>query len=165
MWLKAFLIALGAFAVGLVATVLVSKSHLDRENARQVDELLAHSGAESDRVFRLEDLVRLPEPVQRYLAHVLTEGQPYARTVRLRQRGEFRVGDATAPWKPFNATQHFTVDPAVRDRQNELAAKPDGLILDGVWAFTHTGGPPGLEITEVEVIPPAQRARQPDAAD
>ena len=24
--------------------------------------------------------------------------------------------------------------------KNELAAKPDGLILNGVWAFTHTGG-------------------------
>lgn len=54
--------------------------------------------------------------------------------------------------------EHFTVDPAVRDRQDELAARPDGLILDGVWAFTHTGRPSGLEIIEVEVIPPAQRA-------
>ena len=111
MWLKTFLIALGAFFVGLVATLFISKSRLDRENARLVDELLADAGPESDRVFRLEDLVRLPEPVQRYLAHVLTEGQPHLRTVRLRQSGEFLMGDAAGAWKPFTATQHFTVDP------------------------------------------------------
>jgi hypothetical protein len=48
----------------------------------------------------------------------------------------------------------FTVDPAVIDRRDELAAKPDGLILNGVWAFTHTGRPSGLEVTEVELLPP-----------
>ena len=49
---------------------------------------------------------------------------------------------------------NFTIDPAVHDRKDELAAKPDGLILDGVWAFTHTDDPSGLEVTEVEVTPP-----------
>lgn len=49
--------------------------------------------------------------------------------------------------------QQFTVDPAVYDRREELAAKPDGLILDGVWAFTHTSVPSGLEITEIELVP------------
>jgi hypothetical protein len=53
----------------------------------------------------------LPQPVQRYLATVLREGQPYVRSVRLQQSGEFRLGDATAPWKPLTATQHFTIDP------------------------------------------------------
>ena len=48
----------------------------------------------------------------------------------------------------------FTVDPAVIDRKDELSSKPDGLILNGVWAFTHTGRPSGLEVTEVELIPP-----------
>ena len=111
MWLKTFLIALGAFLVGLVAALFISKTRLDRENARLVDELLADAGPEPGRVFRLEDLVRLPEPVQRYLGHVLTDGQPHARTVRVRQSGEFLMGDAAGAWKPFTATQHFTVDP------------------------------------------------------
>jgi ferric-dicitrate binding protein FerR (iron transport regulator) len=48
----------------------------------------------------------------------------------------------------------FTVDPAVIERKDELSSKPDGLILNGVWAFTHTGRPSGLEVTEVELIPP-----------
>ena len=51
---------------------------------------------------------------------------------------------------------NFTIDPAVLDRKDEVAARPDGLILNGVWAFTHTDGLSGLEITEVELIPPSQ---------
>lgn len=58
--------------------------------------------------------------------------------------------------------QQFTLDPSVRDRQYELAAKPDGLILEGVWGFTHTGSPSGLEITEVEVIPPEREKTRND---
>jgi hypothetical protein len=48
----------------------------------------------------------------------------------------------------------FTIDPCVRDRKDELAARPEGLVLNDVWAFTNTGGPSGLEITEVELVPP-----------
>lgn len=73
--------------------------------------------------------------------------------------------DENGRFEEVYSLQHFTIDPAVRDRQDELAAKPDGLILDGVWAFTHTGRPSGLEIIEVEVIPPAQHAPQSGTAD
>ena len=48
----------------------------------------------------------------------------------------------------------FVLDPCVRDRKDELPDKPDDLVLTGVWSFTHTGGPTGLEIAEVELIPP-----------
>ena len=48
----------------------------------------------------------------------------------------------------------FTLDPCVRDREEELAVRPDDLVLNGVWAFTHTGSPSGLEVSEVELIPP-----------
>lgn len=111
MWLKIILIALGVIIVGSIATVLVSRARFDRENAGLVGDLLSSANPGADRRFSSDDLAGLPEPVQNYLAHVLTEGQPYVRTVRLRQRGEFRLGDATAPWKPLSATQHFTVDP------------------------------------------------------
>jgi len=111
MWIKVFSIAIGVTVVGLVCAVLVSTSRLNRANARLVAELLTVTSPESDRVFGNDDLEGLPEPVQRYLANALTEGQPYVRTVRLQQSGEFRLGDAMAPWKPLRATQHFTVHP------------------------------------------------------
>ena len=53
----------------------------------------------------------------------------------------------------INRLGQFTIDPIVRDRQDELAASPEGLIL-GVWTFTSGREPAGLEIAEVELIPP-----------
>ena len=73
--------------------------------------------------------------------------------------------DENGRFEEVYSLQHFTVDPAVRDRQNELAGKPDGLILDGVWAFTNTSRPSGLEVIEVEVIPPAQRVPRQGTGD
>lgn len=52
----------------------------------------------------------------------------------------------------------FSIDPAVYDRQDELAAKPAGLILNAVWAFAHNGGPTGLEVLEIELVPPSDNA-------
>ena len=83
----------------------------------------------------------------------------------LHDKQPFAVKDENGRFEEVYRLQHFTIDPAVRDRQDELVGKPDGLILDGVWAFTHTGSPAGLEITEVEVIPPELHAPRPDAAD
>ncbi len=48
----------------------------------------------------------------------------------------------------------FSLDPCVQDRKEDLADKPDGLVLNAVWAFTPAGEPAGLEVTEVELIPP-----------
>ena len=48
----------------------------------------------------------------------------------------------------------FTLDPCVRDREEELALRPDDLVLNNVWAFTHTGSSSGLEVSEVELIAP-----------
>lgn len=56
--------------------------------------------------------------------------------------------------------EDFTLDPCVRDKKDELPAVPDGLILDAVWAFTNTGGPSGLEVTEVELVPLAADASE-----
>ena len=47
----------------------------------------------------------------------------------------------------------FTVDPCVREKQNGLAGKPDGLYLDRLWIFTNTGSSSGLMVHEVELIP------------
>ena len=51
----------------------------------------------------------------------------------------------------------FTLDPCVRDREEELAVRPDDLALNGVWAFTSTGRPSGLEVSEVELISPERK--------
>jgi FecR protein len=58
---------------------------------------------------------------------------------------------------PFEAVfplDEFGLDPCVWDRKDDLASKPDGLVVTGVWSFTHAGGHTGLQITEVELISP-----------
>ena len=62
--------------------------------------------------------------------------------------------DADGRFEEIYHLGKFSIDPAVYDRRDEMAAKPDGLILTGVWAFTYTGGPTGLEIHEIELVPP-----------
>ena len=47
----------------------------------------------------------------------------------------------------------FTVDPCVREKQDSLARKPDGLYLDRLWVFTNMGSSSGLMVHEVELIP------------
>jgi hypothetical protein len=54
----------------------------------------------------------------------------------------------------------FTLDPCVRDREEELAVRPDDLVLNGVWAFTYMGGPSGLVVSEVELIPPERKVHE-----
>lgn len=102
---------MGVLTTLVVAVVLVEKIRFERVTAEFVDELLANADAGSHRTFTGDDVEELPEPVQHYFENVLEEGQPYVRTVRLQQQGEFRLGDATAPWKPLTATQHFTTQP------------------------------------------------------
>jgi hypothetical protein len=81
----------------------------------------------------------------------------------LHEKQPLATMDTNGRFEEVYNLQHFTIDPAVHDRKDELAARPDGLILDGVWAFTHTGSPSGLEVTEVELIPPVRHAPQHDA--
>lgn len=63
----------------------------------------------------------------------------------------------------FEAVFHldqFGLDPCVWDRKDELPNKPDDLIVTCAWAFTHTSGRTGLEVTEVELIPPVAREKE-----
>ena len=58
----------------------------------------------------------------------------------------------------FHLSQ-FGLDPCVWDRKDELPSKPDGLVLTCAWTFTYPGGPSGLEVTEIELIPPENDER------
>ena len=52
----------------------------------------------------------------------------------------------------------FALDPCVRDRQDELPDRPEGLIVTAVWCFTvdRKVGATSLEVTEIELIPPEE---------
>lgn len=110
MWTGIVLTMLGLLSLALLA-VAVSQRRLDESEARLVAELMSERESPPGRGFRPEDLSGLPAPVRRYLSRVIPRGQPPVTAVRLRQTGNFRLGDRSSPWKPLEATQHFTVHP------------------------------------------------------
>jgi len=99
-------VVLGA-VVAAVAAVRSLRTDAETDRARLLDA----AAARTERTFDPDDVADLPAPVRRYFETVLDEGQPHSRTVRLEQRGQFRVGDANSAWKPLEATQRVTVDP------------------------------------------------------
>ncbi|MDY6764586.1 MAG: DUF6544 family protein [Halobacteria archaeon] len=130
MGFKSVLKVVVVLTLGIVSAVLVAKFRLERKKDRLVEDLLGNADAEPDRVFTKDDLNGLPDPVREYLSSVLTEGRPYVRTVCLKQSGELRLGDEN--WKPFTATQHFTVDPPgfIWDAKIKVAPLVPVRVLD-----------------------------------
>lgn len=103
--------ALAALVGAIVGLVLFNTLRVDRLHERLASDLVA--GARDDPGGRFEPaaLDGLPAPARRYFETVLEEDRPYVRSVRLEQRGEFRLGDPEWSWRPMEATQQFTVDP------------------------------------------------------
>jgi hypothetical protein len=106
--LLAALAALVAAAVGLV---LFNTLRVARLHERLASELVAGASDDAGRRFEPGDLDGLPAPARRYFEAVLEEGQPYVRSAKLEQTGEFRMGDSERTWRAMEATQQFTVDP------------------------------------------------------
>lgn len=100
--------------VTVAVAVWIGRRRTERATDRLVATLLA--GADNDgiapaRTVIAADREGLPDPVRRYVDTVVDEGQPFVRTARLEQRGEFRLGEGANAWKPLTAVQHFAVDP------------------------------------------------------
>ena len=73
----------------------------------------------------------------------------------LKERQPTSKIDETGRFETVYELKQFTIDPVVLSNRGEDASSPDGLVLDGVWAFTHTKEPFNLEIIEVQLIPPS----------
>lgn len=71
-------------------------------------------------------------------------------------RKQVQVTEESPDFEVRYDLKDFGLDPCVWDRKDELPEKPDGLIMAGVWCFTHTGSSTGLEVTEVELVPPSK---------
>jgi hypothetical protein len=149
---------LAALGAGAVATGFLGRVGFQRSTARRVDALFADAST-TDRTYEPAALDGLPTPVRRYLDSVLEEGQPYARTVRLTQRGQFRIGDASASWKPLAATQQFTVDPPgfVWDARIEMAPLLPVRVVD-----EFVGGAGALRARLLSTLPVADAGPGPE---
>jgi hypothetical protein len=91
------------------SALTLSRVAFDRRMAREVQGLFAASKGRS-RLVTEADLVGLPEPVQRWQRWSNVVGTTYPVTVRLRQEGEFRMGQNRG-WMPFTAEEYYTTDP------------------------------------------------------
>lgn len=101
-----------------IAAIIRTRRRFDRRITNLVDSLSGGPSVDpgdeesdmdtiNDIVVTEEDLDTLPAPVERYLNSVLEDDQRFVESVQLSQRGEFRFGDSSNAWKPFQATQHF----------------------------------------------------------
>jgi len=153
----------------LIALLIVSFAAIirrQRETARRVDELRCPANTGRKGEFTTDDLEGLPAPVRAYFENTLQEGRPYIDSVRLKQDGKLRLGDASSSWRPFTATQHVTVDPPgffwdasitlvpfVSLRIRDLFRDGDGsaeVSLFGIVPLDR--GEPSQELNEAELV-------------
>lgn len=74
---------------------------------KEVENLFSGSEKIRDRVFSLEQISGIPDPVQKYFRHVLKEGQSYISYVRLQHDGFFKPAQDKA-WVSIKGEQYFT---------------------------------------------------------
>jgi hypothetical protein len=103
-----------AITGAIAASLVIANRVFDREAQRDAEELFANSrtpeAGREPRILREDDIAGLPEPVQRWLRHSGVIGKERVNTVRLKQRGFFRMRK-DQPWSPIEAEQYYTVDP------------------------------------------------------
>ena len=102
------LLILSALAVPAIAA-LTGRWLVVRQVRRDVADLFAEADTGPVTTYDPAQLVGLPAPVQRYFRHVLTPGQPYLRTVRLKHDGDFKT-DLEKDWMPITGEEYFLAD-------------------------------------------------------
>ena len=91
----------------LVIILIVGRINLSIQFHKQVKKLFSQSKNISDKRFKQEQLVGLPEPVQRYFKHVLKDGQPYISYARITHDGQFKTG-VDKDWVNIKGEQYAT---------------------------------------------------------
>jgi hypothetical protein len=103
------LLAATALALPLVG-LFVAREVAVRRLRADVRRLFALAPAAAGQVYHEAQLTGLPAPVRRYFRHVLREGQPYLRGLRLRHTGQFKT-DLKKDWVAIEGQQYITTDP------------------------------------------------------
>jgi hypothetical protein len=126
-------VILFAGASAVVGTAVAIRRHRVSNRIREyTSRVRAGASQATANPYDPADVADLPAPVRRYFETVLQSGQPHVEAVRLAQEGEFRLGDADAPWRPFSATQVYSVSPPgyVWDAEIGLAPLMSARVLD-----------------------------------
>jgi hypothetical protein len=102
--------SIAVVAIVAASSIGIGRAAFDRRIDGEIDELLARQVAVEPMVVAEDDLAGLPEPVQQWLRWSGVVDRPMPTTIRLRQEGEFRLGEERN-WMPYDATEYFTTDP------------------------------------------------------
>ena len=70
------------------------------------------------------ELIGLPEPVQRYFRAVLKDGQPMVETVSVDHTGTFNMSESGEQWKPFTSTQRVITQRPGFDWEGRIKMMP-----------------------------------------
>lgn len=103
----------GVLAVIVAALLIVSRRAaqvFEQATEAEVRDLFARLPPEPTGVYQSHMLNDVPEPVARYLRRALPDGHARIRSVRLKQRGTFRL-EPGGDWQPITAAQYFTTEP------------------------------------------------------
>jgi hypothetical protein len=104
-----FLLSSAALAAPVLG-ILIARARAAHRLRRDVAQLFRQAADGGGQVYHEAQLAGLPAPVQRYFRHVLREGQPYLRGLRLRHGGHFKT-DLAKDWLAIAGEQYFTADP------------------------------------------------------
>ncbi|MFZ4475952.1 MAG: DUF6544 family protein [Saprospiraceae bacterium] len=104
------IIAVTLSVFGLVILILgFGKIQQSFQFSKDVKSLFAQSKNASGQVYHENQLVHLPEPVQRYFRHILKNGQPYIGYARIKHDGQFKPGFDKA-WLNIQGEQYATTE-------------------------------------------------------
>ena len=93
----------------LAITLIIGKINLSIQFKEQVKQLFAQSKTITNKTFKQEQLLGLPEPAQRYFKRVLKEGQPYISYARITHDGQFKTG-LDKDWINIKGEQYATTE-------------------------------------------------------
>jgi hypothetical protein len=100
------ILGIGLLIVGVF--VLNSSAAKFRQAFRaEVEQLFAQRNSKAPEIITEAQLAGLPGPVQNWLRNAGVVGKEQVLTVRLKQKGTFRLGEAQI-WFPFTAEQYYT---------------------------------------------------------
>lgn len=108
---KWLLIASGLIVVGAAAAIWIGQASETALAGRMADALVQRASNRASGSVDFASFSTLPPPVARYLRLVLTDGQKFITSARMRQSGVLRTSTRTEVWSSFTATQ-LVVPPA-----------------------------------------------------
>jgi hypothetical protein len=104
---KLLAITLILIAAGFTTYLAIGNTMINRQMEDHVYRLFASSENMSDKIYALDQLKGLPEPVQRYFKYSLEEGKHHISYVKAKHGGTFRQNEGQA-WMPIEGQEYFT---------------------------------------------------------